>query len=181
MNNLLVFAAEEGAENSAILPHDFNEVIWGSLAFLIVVSLIVWKGGPAIKNMWNGRIERISDELSVAETARRAAEAELGEVEQRIAHVDQERARIRREAEQTAAALAVQLAERAQKEAEEIRRRSAVDVETSRAQAGADLQAEIAQLAVEAAEAVVARSLDEATQSQLIESYISQVGNGGRA
>lgn len=183
MYNLLLFAAEEGGHegNPAILPHDFNEVIWGSIAFLIVVSLIVWKGGPAVRNMWNGRIERIANEVSEAESTRQQAEAKLREVEQRIADVDQERDRIRRDAEQTAASLTSQIAARAQAEAEEIRRRAAADADALRAQAGADLQAEIAKAAVEAAEAIVARSLDTATQRQLVESYIAQVGsNGGR-
>jgi F-type H+-transporting ATPase subunit b len=181
MHNLLVFAAEGHEENGAILPHDINEVIWGSIAFAIVVTLIIWKGGPAIKNMWNGRIDRISGELSAAAEARSEAEAKLGDVERRIANVDQERARIRTEAQQTAKSLSEQIAERSQSEAEEIRRRAVLDAEAARAQAGADLQAEIAQLAVDAAEAVVARNLDDQTQRQLIESYITQVGSGGRS
>jgi F-type H+-transporting ATPase subunit b len=181
MQNLLLFAAEGGhEENGAILPHDINEVIWGSIAFLIVITLIIWKGGPAIKNMWNGRIERISGELSDAAGARAEAESKLADVERRIADVDQERARIRAEAQATAESLAAQIAERAQREAEEIRRRAVLDAEAAKAQAGADLQAEIAQLAVEAAETVVAGSLDDQTQRQLIESYIARVGSGGR-
>jgi F-type H+-transporting ATPase subunit b len=182
MQNLLVFAAEAGhEENGAILPHDINEVIWGSIAFLIVITLIIWKGGPAIKNMWNGRIERIQGELDDAESARRQAEAKLTDVEQRIANADQERARIRGEADQTATSLAQQIAERAQREAEEIRHRAALDVETSKAQAGADLQAEIAGLAIEAAEQVIAQNLDDATQRQLVENYISNVATAPRA
>lgn len=177
MHNFLVFAAE--GPNGPILPADFNEVIWSSLAFLIVVTLIVWKGGPAIKNMWNGRINRISDELSQASDARAAGDAKLGDVQTRIANVEQERTRIRTEAQQTASSLGTQVVERSHKEAEEIRRRAALDVEASKAQAGADLQAEIARLAVEAAEEVVTRNLDESTQRQLIESYIAQVGSNG--
>ena len=38
-----------------------------------------------------------------------------------------------------------------------------------------DLRGEVAQLAIGAAETVVQRSLDEATQTQLIEDYINQV------
>jgi F0F1-type ATP synthase membrane subunit b/b' len=39
----------------------------------------------------------------------------------------------------------------------------------------ADLRGEVAQLAIGAAEVVVGRSLDEATQVQLVEDYINQV------
>ena len=40
----------------------------------------------------------------------------------------------------------------------------------------ADLHDEVAALAIGAAEAVVRNNLDDATQDQLIESYITQVG-----
>jgi F-type H+-transporting ATPase subunit b len=180
MHNLLLFAAEAGHQgNGAIIPHDINEVIWGSIAFFIVAGLLIWKGGPAIKNMWNGRIDRLRKELDDAANARAEAESKLGAVEQRIANADQERARIRAEAAQTAGSLETQIAERAQHEAEEIRQRAAADAENARAQAGGDLEAELARLAVGAAEQVVTENLDNATQRQLIESYITKVGSGG--
>lgn len=178
---VLLAATEGHAENAPILPHDFNEVIWGSIAFLIVFGLIWWKGGPAIRDMWNGRIERISGELGSAESARQEAQAALADVEGRIANADQERARIRTEAQRTAASLVEQTAERAQREAEEIRRRAQADIAASQAQASADLQAEIAQLAIGAAEQVVARNLDEATQRQLIDAYIANLATADAA
>jgi F-type H+-transporting ATPase subunit b len=179
MHNLLLFAAEGGhEENGAIIPHDINEVIWGSIAFFIVFGLIIWKGGPAIKNMWNGRIDRIRAELDAAEAARVASEGKLAEVETRIADADQERSRIRTEAQQTAAAVAQQIAERSVTDAEEIRQRARADADNARAQAGADLEAELALVAIGAAESVVQHNLDAATQRELIESYISRVGSG---
>jgi F-type H+-transporting ATPase subunit b len=179
MHNLLLFAAEGGVEeNSAIIPHDINEVIWGSIAFFIVFGLIIWKGGPAIKNMWNGRIDRLRAELDDAEAARVASEGKLAEVDKRIANADQERTRIRTEAQQTASAVAQQIAERAVKDADEIRQRARADADTARAQAGADLEAELARVAIGAAESVVQNNLDNATQRELIESYISKVGSG---
>ena len=45
----------------------------------------------------------------------------------------------------------------------------------AKAQAMADLRGEVAQLAIGAAETVVGRNLDEATQVQLVEDYINQV------
>ncbi|MEJ5256223.1 MAG: hypothetical protein WHS89_12835 [Acidimicrobiales bacterium] len=181
MVNLLVLAAEGGghAGNSFILPHDFNEVIWGSSAFLVVAALLVWKGGPAIRNLWNGRIERLSNELSDAATARMEAESALAEVEARIANADQERARIRAEAQQTAAALKEQIAARAQADAAEVRARAAADAEASKSQVMADLRAELADLVVGAAQEVVARNLDSRTQAQLIESYITNLRSAG--
>jgi F-type H+-transporting ATPase subunit b len=174
----LVIAAAEGAENGFILPHDINEVIWSSSAFLLVAAVIIWKGGPAIKNMWNGRIDRIRNELEGAEAARREAEAELAQVEANIADADSERQRILTEGRQTAEAVKAQLVERASTDAAEIRTRGSADIEASKAQATGDLSAEVGLLAIGAAEAVVQNALDEQAQAELIERYIAKVGDG---
>lgn len=171
----LVIAAAD-AENGFILPHKIEEVFWGTLAFVIVVSLIVWKGGPAIKAMWNERIDRLSNELEAAETARAEAEAKLTQVEAGIADADNERARLLAEAAETAETVKAQLIERSATDAAEIRARGAADIEATKVQATSDLQAEIGVLALGAAEAVVANTLDERTQAELIEGYINRVG-----
>ena len=66
LQNIALLAAEEGAENGFWLPHDLKEVLWGSLAFLIIVFLL-WKYArkPAAAAM-SGRIERIAGELDDA-------------------------------------------------------------------------------------------------------------------
>jgi F-type H+-transporting ATPase subunit b len=177
MPTQLVLAAAEGHEpNSFLLPHDINEVIWGSLAFIIVATLIVWKGGPAIKAMWNGRIDTIRNQIETAESARTAAEAQLAEVEGQIADADTERARILAEGRQTAEAVKAQLVAKAATDAEDIRVRGAADIESTKSQASGDLEAEVGLLAIGAAEAVVAHALDAQAQSDLIDRYISSVG-----
>jgi F-type H+-transporting ATPase subunit b len=173
----LVIAAAEGAENGFILPHDINEVIWSSSAFLLVAALIIWKGGPAIKGMWNGRIDRIRNELESAEAARRQAEAELSTVEANIADADSERQRILTEGRETAEVVRAQLVEKAATDAAEIRTRGTADIEATKAQATGDLSAEVGALAVGAAEAVVQNALDEQAQADLIERYITKVGS----
>ncbi len=76
----------------------------------------------------------------------------------------------------TAASLKAQLQAKAEQDAAELVARATADVEASKGQALADLQADAASLALGAAEAVVNRNLDAATQTDLIERYISQVG-----
>jgi len=175
--NILILASEaEHHANGWVLPGDINEVIWGTIGFLVVATLIVWKGGPAIKAMWNGRIDRIRTELETAATARAEAEARLAAVEADLADADNERQRIVTEARETAAAVKAQIIAKAGTDAAEVRARGAADVEAAKAQATNDLQAEIGVLAIGAAEAVVANALDASTQSQLIDNYIDKVG-----
>ena len=178
MNAFLLFASEAHEPNGIVLPSDINEVIWGTIGFLVVFTLIVWKGGPAIKGMWNARIERIRSEIEAAEAARTEAESKLAKVDSDIANADTERRRILDEARETAASVKAQIISKAATDASDLRARGLTDAEGAKSQATSDLQAEIALLALGAAEKVVANSLDTQTQAELIESYIQKVGAG---
>ena len=163
---LLTILASESAENGWLLPHSTAEAVVAGLASIIVFALIWWKGGPAIKNMWNGRIERIEGEVTNAAEARADGERALADVQSRIANIDEERSRILAEGRTTADAVKTQLVDKGTQEAAELR---------ARATAGADLEAEVGRLALGAAEEVVVRNLDADTQNGLIEAYIQQV------
>ena len=172
----LLLAAEGHAKNGFIIPGDINEAIWGTISFLIIFALFMWKGLPAVKVMWNGRIDRIRNEVSSAAETRAAAEAKLAEVESNIANADDERQRIIAAARTDAQTVKAQIIARAGTDAADLKARGLADAEAAKAQATSDLQAEIGALALGAAEKVVANSLDAATQSQLIDSYIDRVG-----
>lgn len=162
--------------NGFILPHDFNEVIWGTIAFLIVAGVLWWKGMPAAINMARARTQRIADELAEAAEARQRAEAALADLQSRIANADAECASITTEADETAASLRAQLIAKADADADEARRRGDADAEVARSQVAQGLETELGRMAVGAAEAVIANSLDAEAQAALIDRYIDQVG-----
>jgi F-type H+-transporting ATPase subunit b len=86
-----------------------------------------------------------------------------------------EAGRIIEEARQAADAIKRDQEVRLQSELAELRQRAIADIGSAKAQAMSDLRDEVAQLAIGAAETVVQRSLDPATQTQLVEDYIDQV------
>lgn len=172
----LLLASAEHAENGFIIPGDTNEVIWGTISFTIIFLLFLWKGLPAVKVMWNARIDRIRNEVTSAAETRKAAEAKLAEVEANIANAADERQRIIAGARNDAQTVKAQIIARAGTDAADLRARGLADAEAAKAQATSDLQSEIGVLALGAAEKVVANSLDSATQAQLIDSYIDSVG-----
>jgi F-type H+-transporting ATPase subunit b len=57
-----------------------------------------------------------------------------------------------------------------------MRQRAAAEIEASKAQALSELRGEITAIALGAAERVVERNLDDATNRALIDSYIDSVG-----
>ncbi len=173
----LILAAAEHEPNDIILPHDINEVIWGSIAFLIIFGAL-WKFGlgPARQGMATRR-ERIEAELSEAADARSTQEARLSTLRAQLSGADSERERILTDARATAAGIATDSEERSAREAEEARERSRRDIAASQQQAMADLQRSVSDLTLGAAEVVVRNTLDDSAQDELIESYIAQMAN----
>ncbi|MDQ1380932.1 MAG: F-type H+-transporting ATPase subunit b, partial [Actinomycetota bacterium] len=128
---------------SPLLPAK-NEIIWGSLAFLVLLGA-VWKFGvPAVKNMEQAREERIRHDLESAESAKTEAEAEKAQYLAQIAGAKEEAGRLIEEARQAAEAVRADLIARAEQEANEIRARAQADIVNQRNQALAQLRTEVA-------------------------------------
>lgn len=176
MHWLLLASAEGGHAANGFFIGDMKEALISAAASLLVFGLLWWKAGPAIKNALHSRTERIAKEIDDAEKARVDAEAKLTDVQARIANAENERQRILVEARQTAESVKTGIVARAEEEATALKARATADVEASKQQAIADLQAEVASLALGAAEAVIAANLDDGTQQSLVDGTISQVG-----
>jgi F-type H+-transporting ATPase subunit b len=159
---------------SPIMPA-VDEFIWGSIAFLVLLFLL-WKFAyPSIKQGMEARTERIRADLASAEDAKSEAQTVLDQYRAQLADAKAEAGRIIEEARAAADAVKRDHEARLQTELADIRARAVADIDSAKAQAMADLRGEVAQLAIGAAEVVVGRSLDEATQVQLVEDYINQV------
>jgi F-type H+-transporting ATPase subunit b len=170
---LTLFAAE--GPNGYQLASDINEVIWGSLAFFVLVAVIAWKAGPSIRTAISGRTDRIRHELASAEAERAEAESALTAKAADVPDVGAERERIRAEAEETAARLKSDMAAKAESDAAALVARAQADVSSQRSQALADMREEVSGLTREATAAIVGDTLDDTTQADLIDHYISQV------
>lgn len=164
------------AAPNQLLP-ETNEIIWGAFGFLVVFFFVAKFGYPAMKKSMDARTERIRSDLDAAETQRTEADQLLSDYRAQLADAKNESARIIEEARQSADALKRDQEVRLQSELADLRSKATSDIEAAKAQAIADLRGEVAQLAVGAAEVVVGRNLDQATQVQLIEDYINQVAN----
>jgi F-type H+-transporting ATPase subunit b len=162
---------------SPILP-PLNELVWGTLSF-VIVFLLLWRlGWPAIKKGMDARTERIRTDLEQAEGARAEAEAVLADYQAKLADAKSEGARIIEEARQTADAMKRDLQAQAEADIAAMRQKAAADNEAAKAQAFADLRNEVAAIAIKAAERVVEQNLDTETNKALVESFIDQVGAG---
>ena len=114
----VLLAATEVKAKNPILPEG-KEILWASIAFVIVLSLLAWKAWPAIKAGLKARQDRIASDLEKAESARVEAEASADDYRRQLAEARNEAAAIIEAARQDAdrvrqemAELSIQLAER---------------------------------------------------------------------
>ena len=161
---------------SPILPPT-NELIWGSISFVVLFILLAYFAYPGIKKSMEARSQRIRDDLEGAEGAKTEAQQVLDEYRAQLADAKAQAGTIIEEARQQGEAFRRDQEQRLQTELAAIRERAAADIEAAKAQAIADLRGEVAELAVGAAEVVVGKNLDRETQTQLVEQYIASVGN----
>ena len=177
---------EEGKPVSAcqeapgrILP-PVDEIIWGSLAFFILLAALLKFGRPAIGRALAARSDKIRDEVASAEQARMAAEATVEQYRQEVGGARAEAARIIADARDQAERLRDDLEARAREDAADFVARNAEQVAAERERMLGDLQSQVAALALDLAEHVVRSNLDDAAQARLIEQYIDGVAATGR-
>jgi F-type H+-transporting ATPase subunit b len=173
--SLYSFLASE-APNGKFLPGDIKEFWWGLIAFSIVVGLMVWKLGPIIKKALNDAQAKAVAEASAAETAVLEARTQIATATAELGDANAERERIVADAQTTAQNLRVDSANRTQQLVNDMFAKAQADAEAMKVQANSDIGAEVASQAVGAAEEIVRASLDAASQSDLIDGYISGLG-----
>ena len=169
-------ALEDCKKAKSIITPAGSEIIWGGLAFLIVLVLLVKFAFPALKKGVKAREEKIRGDLEGAEHARQEAEEERARYQAQIADARGEANRIVEEARSAAEQVRHDVTARAEQEAADIRARATSDIEAARERAMSDLRARVGDISIELAEKIVERNIDRSTQEQLIESYISAVG-----
>ena len=185
----LLLAAEETAEHGAeeasglalVLPA-IDELIWGTVAFIIVLGFLSKVAFPKIKQSLEAREQQIQGDLESAEKAKADATRELEQYRAQVADARSEGNRIIEEARQSAEQVRKDLIAKVETEAQGITQRAQEQISAERDRTLRDLQQQIADLSIELASKVVGRSIDPASQRDLVDAYIKEVGgmgNGG--
>lgn len=172
---LTVLGAEE---KNPILP-DIAELIFGSIAFLIVFGVLARFAFPALNRMLEERTGRIQGDLERAERARTDAERELEEYRAQLAGARNEANRIIDEARASAEQLRRDLQTKAEQEAQATVARAQEEIRAERERAVQELKGQVAEIAVDLATRVVGESLDRSQHERLIDDYIAKVAASG--
>ena len=153
------------------------ELIYGSIASLLIFGALYKFAGPAVKKAMSDRTERIQEELDTSATAKTEAEAEAADIRQAAGDIDGERQRLFAEADVQAEALLVEGRASLEREVAELHIRAEADIASAGGRVNDELRAEISRLSHSATEQLLAGGVvDGATQQDLIEGFISKVG-----
>ena len=170
-------AAEESQSHSWILPNGY-ELLFGTIASILIFALLWWKAGPFIVKGMRSRTERIQGELDAAAAELAAAETEAATIRQAVGDIGAERARLLAEADVHAEALLTDGRARLDVEIADLHTKADADIVALANRGGDELRSEIGHVASAAADRVVGQTVDAETQQRLIENFITRVGAG---
>jgi F-type H+-transporting ATPase subunit b len=161
-------------EPNPILPEP-DELIFGTLAFLIVFVALARYAFPRLNQGLRDRREKIRGDLERAEKAREEAEAALQRYEQRLQEARAESGRIIEEGRKTAEQMRRDLLAKAEDESRQVVAKAQEEIRAERDRAIQELRGQLAEWSVELAGRVVGESLDEQRHLKLVEDYIEEL------
>ena len=150
-------------------------VLLNTLAIFFVAKKFLF---VPVKNMIDSRQQEIDEMYSAAGDAQAQAEAMQEEYRQKLSAAQATSERLVKEAVARGQAREEEILRQANAEASAIMDKAAADIEMEKKKAINDAKNEISGLAMAIAGKVVERTLTEADQSNLIDSFIDGLGDG---
>jgi F-type H+-transporting ATPase subunit b len=126
-----------------------------------------------IKKVIDKRKELIESEISEAKDKNEKADEALKAYEDKLAGYQSDGEKIIADAKQRAEEEAAEIISSAQAQADDMKQKAQADIEAQSEKARQDVKDQIAALAIEVAEKVVKNSVDEKTNSDIIDEFLS--------
>lgn len=168
--------AAGGEENPNIFLPAIYDITWGGLSFLIVL-LLFWKFVmPRMKVAMHERTERIEGGIQKAEKMQSEAERLLAQYREQMNESRTEASKIRTQAEADRSVIIEEARRDAQQVAANVSAQQVAALEAERSKVVAELQDEVAVLALDLAEKIIGKSLENDSQAkEVIDRFISNL------
>lgn len=170
-----VLAAAEGADGELQLLPDMAELLWGLVAFALLMAFLFWKVFPGLNRTLDERAALIQGRMEEAETTRQEAEQLRMQYNEQLADARNQSNQLIDEARADAERLRAEILARAEEEATQIKARATEDLAAERGRLVQDLRGQVAALSVELAGKIVQRELDPAQHQALVDQYINEL------
>lgn len=146
-----------------------------TIALFLVLKKFLWK--PVLK-MIDDRQKEVDDLYADAESAKDSARAMEQEYTQKLAAATETGERLVKEAVQRGQSREEEIIRQANEEADAIRKKAAADIDREKQKAINDAKNEISGIALTIAGKVVEKELTAQDHSELVDQFISQLGEG---
>jgi F-type H+-transporting ATPase subunit b len=163
-------AADQGGAGAAVFTERFK---W--INFAIVLAALIWLFGKVLPPKFRANAENISSTITKAQAAKAEADRKLRDAEQRFARLEEEVRGLREQAQKDAAAEAERIRALAKSDAEKVAISAKAEIEAAERAARIALKTLAAKLAVDGAEALLAKQLTPQTQDALIAGFVKSL------
>ncbi len=157
-----------------IAPWTFIFQICNLLILTLGVKKLLFK---PVQEIMNKRKDQIEDTYVQAERAQGEAQALKHECESRLSGAREEASQIVKTATDRATARSEELVSAARAEVAALKTKADAEIESERRKAASELKGDISELVVNLAGLVVEKEIDEAAHKDLIDDFISHVGD----
>jgi len=178
---LPVLASEEGGggAGAALIQPQIGTVFWTLLTFLILVVLLRLFAWKPLLGALQAREQSIHDSIEHARKDREEAESLIVQHKELLDQARRERAEAVTEGQRDAEKLKAEILDEARKQREQLLAQTQTQVEAGLRQARAELRTVAVDLAIQAAEKLISRNLDEPAQRRLVEEYLADLERSG--
>jgi F0F1-type ATP synthase membrane subunit b/b' len=174
---ILLFAAisAHAAEEGGSATTERAREIFKWINFLIEAGLLAWVFLKLTPPFFRKNAETISSAISKAAAAKAEADRRLREAEEKLARLDQERARLRATAEREMAAEAERLRAATESDIQRVGLAAKAEIEAAERAARLELKATAANLAVDEAETLLTKELTPKVQESLLAAFVNSL------
>lgn len=148
--------------------------MWHTLNFIVLIGLLYKFLYTPMVGMLDERTKRIEESLAAAERAQAQVAQADRERDELLTSTRREIQEMMTTAQQVAERIQSEARASAQAESQRIIETARQEADAERAQAMAELRREVASLAVQAAERIISRNLDDQAQRQLVDEFLDE-------
>jgi F-type H+-transporting ATPase subunit b len=158
-----------------MLDLDPGMMIWTWITFFIVLGILSKLALKPMLNAISNREDQIRGDIENAKKQRDEAEELLNQHKELIASAESEAQKIIKENQQLAEKTKQSLIDAARNEADKIIENAKNEIDRQKESALSSLRAEVADLAIGAAEKIIIKKLDKSEHDNLINEYINSM------
>jgi F-type H+-transporting ATPase subunit b len=167
-------ASARAAEESGTATERANEIFkW--INFVIVAGLVFWSFQKYVIPFFRKNAKSISSAITKATAAKAEADRQLREAEEKLAHLQQEVTQLRATSQREGTAEAERIRIISQSDAQKIGLAGKAEIEAAERAARLELKVIAANLAVDGAEALLAKELTPKAQESLVAAFVKSL------